>query len=263
MTTILQFTDPHLLSRQEGTLKGVPTLASLKLVLDRARQAISDPACVVVTGDLSHEETVAGYELLKEQLGDWVDRSLLIPGNHDQRNSMRAVFPTIPGRDDEPIWFRHEIGAWRLLGLDSHVNGETYGALSTESLDRLVSQLDDDADRPTLLFMHHHPVAVGSAWVDAIGLRQSDALAAVLARYPNIRGLFCGHIHQAFQGEFAGVTFHSTPSTAIQFAPGTEKMQFDLRPPGFRVIELCDGRFETRVIRLDELPFVPRDEASQ
>ena len=37
-------------------------------------------------------------------------------------------------------------------------------------------------------------------------------------------------------------------------------MQFDLQPPGFRVIELRDGQFTTRVARLDNLPFTPLHE---
>lgn len=173
---------------------------------------------------------------------------------------MRQVFPQVPGELDEPIWFRRELGRWLLLGLDSHVPGEVHGALSDRSLERLAADLDADTHRPTLIFLHHHPGEVGSPWVDHIGLRNAAALEKLLARHSRVRGLFCGHIHQVFEGAIAGVPFHSVPSAAIQFMPGTETMQFDFLPPGFRVIELQDGQFGTRVVRLDDVPFRPRDE---
>ena len=247
MTTILQISDFHLLSRPEGTLKGVPTSESVALVMQRAREEVADPACIVLTGDLSHEETVAGYELLRTHLGDWHERSLLIPGNHDDRAKMRQVFDQVPGESAEPIWFRHECDQWVLLGLDSHVPGQVYGVLSEQSVDRLAEELARGANRPTLIFLHHHPSAVGSRWVDEIGLRNPESFASLLTRHTEVRGLFCGHIHQVFEGMIADVPFHSAPSAAIQFLPGTDTMQFDLQPPGFRVIELLEGTFTTRV----------------
>ena len=260
MTTILQITDPHLLSRPDATLKGVPTSASLAMVLARARQEVADPARIVLTGDLSHEETVAGYQLLKDQLGDLADRTLLIPGNHDLRAGMREVFQQVPGAPDEHVWFRCELGPWLLLGLDSHVPGEVYGQLGQPSLDQLSGWLAEDESRPVLIFLHHHPVDVGSAWVDTIGLRNARSLETLLARHPRVRGVFFGHIHQVFEGQLAGVPCYSAPSAAIQFSPGRQTMQFDLKPPGFRLIELHDGQFSTRVVRLDELPFTPRED---
>ena len=257
MTTILQFTDLHLLSRPDGKLKGVPTFASAQLVLERARREVPDPACVVVTGDLSHEETLPGYELVKELLGDWADRALLLPGNHDDRTFLRQAFAQVPGSGDEPIWFRQELGPWQLLGLDSHVPSQTYGSLSEQILDWLTTTLDAQPACPTLLFLHHPPVRIGSQWLDNINLRNANSLESIIAGHGDVRGLFCGHIHQVFAGKLAGVPVHSTPAAAIQFLPGTVGMEFDLQPPGFRVIEIGDDDFETRVVRLDHLPFRP------
>ena len=62
MITILQISDPHLMSARDGRLKGVPTVESLEQVLARAREEFPHPDRIVLTGDLSHEHTVAGYE---------------------------------------------------------------------------------------------------------------------------------------------------------------------------------------------------------
>ena len=258
MTTILQISDPHLQSQPEGTLKGVPTLESLRLVLRRARDEVADPVRIILSGDLSHEETIAGYELLKDLLGDWTGRSLLIPGNHDDRRGMRTVFSQIPGEADGDIWFREELGDWQLIGLDSHVPGEVYGELSDEILKKLECWLSENPMRPTLIFLHHPPVSVNSAWLDKISLRNPSPLEELVRCSQGVRGVFCGHIHQVYEGVFAGVPICSAPSASVQFLPEAEEMKIDLRPPGFRVIELQDERISTRVVRLDELPFVPQ-----
>ena len=260
MTKILQISDPHLLSLPDGKLRGVTVAQSLQQVLQKARQEVVDPARVVFSGDLSQEHTVAGYQLLKDLLEDWSERSLLIPGNHDDRGRMRQVFHQVPGQADEDIWFRDEIGDWQLIGLDSQVPDEGRGELSQQTLDRLQTCLSETPGRPTLIFLHHHPMSVQSEWLDRIGLSNSESLEKLLRSHEGVRGIFCGHIHQVFEGTFAGVPFYSTPSAAFQFVPQTEQIRFDLLPPGFRVIELQEQDFRTSVVRLDTIPFVPLDE---
>ena len=261
MTTILQLSDPHLMSDPQGRLKNVPTYESLKQVIQFARTSCSNPDHVVISGDLSHEHTVAGYELLRDLLGDWVERALVIPGNHDDRGGMRQVFSQVPGRSDEEVWFQQVIGDWQLIGLDSHVPGQVYGELSNTMLTQLNSWLAN-SDRPTVIFLHHPPASVMSHWIDQIGLQNPVPLADVLHQHAHVKGLFCGHIHQVFQGEFAGVEFSSAPSTAFQFKPGTVKMQLDELPAGFRIIELQE-RVASQVVRLDELSFTPSNDSAR
>jgi Icc protein len=257
MTTILQISDAHLLSQPDGMLKGVPTLQSFRLVLQRARDEVADPVRLILSGDLSHEGTVAGYELFEDLLGDWSERTLLIPGNHDDRRGMRTVFDQVPGDADDDVWFRDELGDWLLLGLDSHVPSESYGELSEEILNQLDFWMSENPQRPTLIFLHHPPVSVNSLWLDKIGLRNPGPLEILVQRTPGVRGVFCGHIHQVFEGNFAGVPFYSVPSSSVQFVSESEEMKIDLCPPGFRVIELQEAQINTRVVRLDEIPFVP------
>ncbi|MBI81829.1 MAG: hypothetical protein CMJ81_01405 [Planctomycetaceae bacterium] len=260
MTKLLQISDPHLLSRPDDKLRGVTVAQSLQQLLQKARQEVVDPARVVFSGDLSQDHALAGYQLLKDLLEDWSDRSLLIPGNHDDRSGIRQVFHQVPGQADEDIWFRDEIGDWQLIGLDSQVTGEGRGELSQQTLERLQAWLSETPGRPTLIFLHHHLMSVQSEWLDRIGLSNSESLEKLLRSHEGVRGIFCGHIHQVFEGTFAGVPFYSSPSASFQFVPQTEQIRFDLLPPGFRVIELQGGDFRTRVVRLDTIPFVPLDQ---
>ncbi len=257
MTKILQVSDPHLMSKPSGRLKGVPTAETLKAVLKRARQECPNPDRIVLSGDLSHEHTVAGYELLRLLLQDWAERALLIPGNHDDRLAMRAVFEQVPGESENEVWFYDEVEDWLLLGLDTHVPNQVYGELSDEMLNRLAGWLDKQPTRPTLVFLHHPPVTVDSLWIDDLGLRNAATFAKLVGRYDQVRGIFCGHIHQVIEDRLGEAPVYSAPSTAFQFAPRTHEMEFHQIPPGFRVIELQQMTFSTRVVRLDEILFSP------
>ena len=150
MSTILQISDLHLLSTPDGTLRGVPTFESARLVMERARREVADPASVVLTGDLSHEHSVAGYRLVEDLLGPWGERSLLIPGNHDDRHGLRTVFAQAPGEGDDDVGFCSHLGNWRLIGLDTQIPDEIPGELSDSMLEQLEAWLTEGAVRPWL-----------------------------------------------------------------------------------------------------------------
>jgi Icc protein len=249
MPILLQISDPHLLADPAALLKGVPTAVTLAAVLKMARERHPDCARVIWTGDLSHDLSIEACRLLREMLGDWLPRSLLIPGNHDDRAALRQVFPEVGGVADSPVGFVAEVGAWRLIGLDSQLPGEIPGGLSDAELSRLETCLASDRDRPTLLFLHHPPVPVGSRWLDEIRLLNPEPLERLIRSSPGVRGVFCGHVHLAFDGIFAGVPMYTAPSTAFQFQPGAQVATFDRSPPGLRVIGLEDERLRSEIVR--------------
>ena len=62
-------------------------------------------------------------------------------------------------------------------------------------------------------------------------------------------------MHQVFEAERNGVPYMATPSTCIQFKPGSQNFSLDAEPPGFRWLALLpDGTIETGVRRLESLP---------
>jgi Icc protein len=96
--------------------------------------------------------------------------------------------------------------------------------------------------------MHHHPLPMGSIWLDGVALRDSKDFWQIIDAHPEVRGVVCGHVHQAHDQERDGLRFMSTPSTCAQFLPRSDFFALDDRPPGLRWIELhADGRIETEV----------------
>jgi Icc protein len=100
--------------------------------------------------------------------------------------------------------------------------------------------------------MHHHPIPMGSLWLDAVALRDAEDFLQLVDASDNVRAVTCGHVHQASERDRNGVTYFTAPSTCSQFLPGSEGFALDDKPPGCRWFELYDdGRFESQVQWLD------------
>ncbi|MFN0197081.1 MAG: phosphodiesterase, partial [Planctomycetaceae bacterium] len=233
-------------------LKGIPTWARFDRVLEFIESRYPHADALIITGDLAHDERHETYQRLRERLGSWVPRVRLLPGNHDLREAIATVFPEfiLPGR--QTIGFELQLDHWQLLGLDSQVTGKSHGWIDDEQLSWLNRKLADDPTRPTMIFLHHPPVEVQSVWLDAIRLQNGDALREMLRDQPHVRSLFFGHIHQEFERQDETRGYYATPSTGVQFTPRAEVLTIDPVSPGFRVISLDEGRFETHVVRVGE-----------
>ena len=253
-SVILQLSDLHLMADPDAVLKGVKTrdtfVEVLNLARERSLQGGNEFDFVVLSGDLAHDEQLVTYEILREQLGDWLPRCRLIPGNHDDRASIRKVFPELVPADGEFITFSVESAGWRLIGLDSHLDGEVHGHVDPSQLDWLAAELSTHASQPTLVFVHHPPVLVQSPWLDAIGLVNSTDLMDVIRSFKQVRVICTGHVHQESSTVLDDVQILTTPSTGVQFLPYQDELVCDTIPPGFRLIRLDGDKFETSVVRL-------------
>jgi Icc protein len=70
----------------------------------------------------------------------------------------------------------------------------------------------------------------------------------VLGLHPSVRLVLGGHVHQEFEQRRGGVLVLATPSTCAQFTPCTEHCVMDMKPPGYRWLELLpDGTVRTEV----------------
>ena len=254
-TRIVQLSDTHLLADADGTLWRVPTRETLRAVLDDVGRLEGGFDHLVLTGDLAQDEALETYQALGDLLGDWRSRCRLVPGNHDDREAIREAFADlVPAAG--PLTFSFRAGAWRIIGLDTLVAGESGGRLDPAQLEWLAGQLAADADAPTLLFLHHPPTAIGVAWLDKMALAAPEAFVALVRRSPQIKVVCCGHVHQEFEGRIGGAALYATPSTALQLLRD-DVQQPDLLPPGYRVLELDGPLWRTRVVRLATLEYPP------
>lgn len=246
---ILQITDCHLGRDRDETLLGLRTADSLTDVLHKARSDEGRFDLVLVTGDISNDGTPESYDrflrLTRKNLPStpiaWLE------GNHDCPAAMRQIQTT-------PPLSRHlSIGGWRLILLNSRVPFEERGELPQSELERLEALLSAEPEAPTMIFLHHQLVPVGSAWLDQYVVSNAADFFAITDRFTNIKAISWGHVHQAFHKLRNGVDLIATPSTGIQFKPLRDEFMVDNTMPGYRVYELfANGTYQSEITRVDE-----------
>ncbi len=247
---IVQFTDLHLLGDPAARLRGIDTERTFRDVLAAARRDCARADLLLLTGDLAERGETAAYARLRahldaQRLAD--GRVLALPGNHDDPRRLAAA---LPGTGADRVAAVCHAG-WELLLLDSSVPGRSEGRLDAGQLDWLDARLTRAAPRHALVVLHHPPLAIGSAWLDAIALENGAELLDLLDTHANVRGVLFGHVHQAFERRRRGVRHFATPSTCVQFVPRRERIEIDAAGPGWRTLALhADGRIQSRVRRV-------------
>jgi 3',5'-cyclic-AMP phosphodiesterase len=243
---LLQFSDPHLSSRADAMLRGVVTRPALETVLRHARAQHSNVDALLLTGDLVNDDA-GGYAGVRELFGAFGKPVYCLPGNHDDPALMQQELRAAPFQ----VGGHADLGAWRLIMLDSCVPGKAHGRLSAAELQRLAASLDGAGERHVLICLHHHPVRQGSRWLDSVCLQNADEFFAVTDRSQAVRAMVWGHVHQQFESRRKGVRLLSVPSTCAQFLPHADQFALDPSPPGYRRLTLCqDGSIDTEVVRV-------------
>jgi Icc protein len=247
---VVQLSDTHLFAHAEQALLGLPTDRSLQGVLKQIQQLQPRPDLLLLTGDLSQDETPASYQRLQSLISPLNISTYWIPGNHDQPAIMQPILATAPFSAHKQF----VQGGWNFLLVNSAVPNCVHGELSAETLAWLEEQLQT-IDRPTLVALHHPPVPIASDWMDRINLKNASALLAILDRYPQVKLVLFGHIHQEFDQHYRGVRYLGAPSTCVQFKPNSHNFAVDELKPGFRLLTLYpDGSATTQVERIHECP---------
>ena len=248
---LLHVTDPHLFADESRSLYGVTTAKSFRRVLEDAlAPGTPRPHAILVTGDIADDHTAAAYANFRRALEPYGLPVFCVPGNHDAPGLMTEAMT----RDGHfQFGGTAEFGAWGAVFVDTHLPGRAEGRVSAAELARLDQELARFGSRPLMVCLHHPPLPVGSAWLDGVGLRNGDELLHVIERHAQVRLVLAGHVHQDFAGRHGAALVLTTPSTCAQFTPRTPHCVMDLRPPGYRWLELQpDGALRTEVKWLED-----------
>ncbi len=247
---LVQLTDSHLFGEPETSMLGVNTDASLRAVLRQIEADGKHPDLLLATGDMSQDGEAAAYRRLARVLSEapaLAQASIrCLPGNHDLPAVMRQELPqwSVPVTD---------VGAWRVVTLDTTVPGSNAGHLPASQLDLLEAALAEAPGRHTLVAMHHNPMQIDSHWHDSMMIDNPQALFKLLARWPQVRVLLWGHVHHEFDRRRHNLRLLATPSTCFQFSIRDGKHVVDNMAPGYRWIKLYqDGSMATGVRRVQD-----------
>jgi predicted phosphodiesterase len=210
LATVCAVNDVHFGEVECGILNGVddapiyrsaPGDDPYPVVMNRAAVAdmrAVDPDVVVVKGDLTSTGTRAEYQAFLDVYGPaFGERLVHVRGNHDVSHG-----EDFAGYDRRSV----TLPGVTLAVLDTSVPGLASGGVAAETLDWL-DQVAADADRPVMVFGHHHPWDPGSAQRPeayfGINPDDSERLVEVVARRPRIVGYFAGHTHRNRVRRFA------------------------------------------------------------
>lgn len=248
---VLQISDCHVYADPGGCLGGLNTQNTFDDVLKLAKTSLEPADLVLATGDLVHDASAAGYERLRDRFGMLGAPVFCLPGNHDRPEIMSNCMES--DRVSAPKTVTRN--GWLIVLLNSTIPGEEGGHLDDADLATLEQGLSEHPHHHALVCLHHHPIPVGSAWMDTMALNNPDEFFQVLDRHSSVRGVLWGHIHQVFEQVRKGVRLMGSPSTCIQFTPNQDEFCIDRQAPGLRWLELLpDGVIRSGVERLATTP---------
>ncbi|MFP8966610.1 metallophosphoesterase [Pokkaliibacter sp. CJK22405] len=215
---------------------------------------VPHPDLVVLGGDLVHHpEGVEVYQRMAESLEplgvDWV----AVPGNHDEASWIHdALAERLPSQ--------RCLGNWQLLLLDSTArpDGKGRGAVDESALAGLAQALAEPEKHHQLVIMHHPVLPVFNQWQDEVMAENSRSLLAHFAQGQQLRGVVCGHVHQAHHWRVGAINYWSTPAVSGQFLPHAGGFAIEHRAlqglPAARWLHLHeDGSIQTTVYRFREM----------
>lgn len=221
---IAQITDLHIKAGAAKNEENQLNLKNFAKSISELNALTPRPDIVLITGDVTESGKVEGYQLFLEEVKNLEIPYRLIAGNHDEFDNFCEILGAPEQSADIGPFIQHVTNEYpvRLIGIDTthpdHVNGE----LCQKKLDWLDQKLREDPEKPTAIFMHHPPFETGIWWMDCLGILDGiEAFTEILKRHPQIKAIFCGHVHRNIQSSLAGVPIFVAPSIATAIALNT------------------------------------------
>jgi Icc protein len=256
--TFIHLTDHHLGDTEHAYIRGFAPAHSFARVLeDIASHDAWDADFLMFTGDLANLGTDAEYAFARRLLdirgtadapgplsvaagraGRRVS-AYFMPGNHDVREAFhRNLFGKPP--TSLVTSFTHK--GVQFVCVDTGT-GSRQGDLSDSAIRAVAGRLRDGT--PSIVCLHHHPIAVGIAWLDAAVLARAQELWNTIAS-ARVLGVLFGHVHSTVEAQVGSVPVLSLRSTCFQFVPSDAPL-LCLLPPHYRIVTVTGDRLGSQI----------------
>lgn len=257
--TVVQLTDTHIM-REGATYFGIDTAQYLADAIDAVNALVPQPEYAAVTGDIANFGDTLEYVRFREIMSGLRIPYFVIPGNHDDRDVMRAALPprSFGGSSGARVRYAVDEFTIRLVGIDVNSVRPWPGAiLDGASAAWLDQTLAARRDLPTIVAVHQPPFRTGLHYLDVGGFLGRGRLRRIVDGQPQVRRVISGHIHCVRSAQWKGAIAISAPSTAPQVLPllfmQGKVLGVRREPPGFSVHALApDATVTTTVYRRDE-----------
>lgn len=240
--------DTHIAADASLLARGVKMSENLTRVWEQVNQRSSQLAGALIHGDCAYLHGLSDdYETFAKLLMPMGTSELPVHfmlGNHDDRDNFRKGLSA--HAQDSPLESHHVsrldagIANWFLLDSLEKVNS-TPGRLGEEQLAWLGRLLDEHADKPALISVHHQPQLPPTEITS--GLVDTQALLELLVPRRHVKALIFGHTHVWRVAEHEGIHLVNLPPVAYVFQPN--------QPNGWVEAELAADRIRLTLHTLD------------
>ncbi len=233
---LAQISDLHVLPNGQKLYDFIDTNSLLARHIAYLNNLQERPDAVVITGDITNFGTPDAYRMARQLLCQIDYPTYLIPGNHDCNSELLSWlskdYPYL-GNDPHAIHYCVDDLPVRLICIDSSVEGKLYGHIGEQRLTWLEERLKEQPDKATAIFTHHHPIPSGCHHMDLICCQDGEKLLELLAGFPQVRHLFCGHTHRSIIQQHEQLLIVTAPGTAHQVPFNTTDPAgfYSLEPP--------------------------------
>lgn len=241
--------DTHIAADRKQEHRGVMMAKNLAQVAEQLAVLEPLPAGIVIDGDCAFGKGEPGEyatlgELLKPIVASGAPVHLTL-GNHDHRENIRrtmtAQLPKKNFLESKQVSIVPSRRAnWFLLDSLHEVNASP-GKIGDEQLAWLARALDEQADRPALIAMHHNPIFQRDQATRA--LVDTDELFAVLKPRQQVKAVFFGHSHHWSVSKHDGIHLVNLPPVSYLFVAGD--------PNGWVDMQLTDAGATLKLYALD------------
>jgi 3',5'-cyclic AMP phosphodiesterase CpdA len=217
VTLLVQITDTHILPPGQLLYGITDTAAHLGKVVSEINRMCPTPDLVLITGDLVEGSHDPAYEHFIELVRPLKAPVYVIPGNHDDPETMLEAFSETPYFPASHLTCQYSVEDFpvRILGLNSHKPETEFPGYGDLRLAWLHDQLGR-SDKPTLIAIHHPPMKTGIEFIDMAGDDWFQGLKSVLEDNPQVKLVICGHCHTDLRGRIGNVPVFMAGSTAHQ-----------------------------------------------
>ena len=225
--------DTHIAGDATAVARGVKMHDNLQAAAREILSSKPGPAGVLVDGDLAYlKGTSEDYATLLGLLQPLRERGLpihLALGNHDHRERFwqavgEAERKTSRLEQKHVLMVASPLANWFVLdSLDQ--TDKTPGTLGAEQRKWLADALDQAADKPALVMVHHNP----DTRPIPTGLVDTEPLFEVLVPRRHVKALFYGHTHDWRLDQREGLHLVNLPPTAYVFTAGKPNGWVDAR----------------------------------
>lgn len=230
MTLLIQITDTHIVAPGEVLYSDIDTAQHLAEAVRNINDMHPEPDGVIFTGDLVEAGDKESYEHFIELIKPLKMPAWVIPGNHDNPQTMLEVFADTGYFPATENGFQYVIDdlPFRILALNSHCSDTDLPGLDGQRLSWLKDQLSR-SDKPVLIAIHHPPMTTGIELIDMGGSEWYQGLKSLVAKHSQVKLVICGHCHIDLCGRIGQVPVYMAPanshlliaSRGLNIAPAT------------------------------------------